>query len=118
MRALCILIARAGSKGALLTWMLGPCGSLSAAACSSKTPCNHVRCGGRRKVTGGLKLFHDKFAKNAGEFAEYAAQFNEALRHNEQLRGCLSRVGRVSGLGYSTGLRDQGMGGIHTKTCS
>ena len=45
-----------------------------------------------RKVTGGLKLFHDKFAKNPGEFQEYAAQFDEALRHNEQLRSCISKV--------------------------
>ena len=45
-------------------------------------------------MTGGLKLFHDKFAKNAGEFAEYAAQFDEAVRHNEQLRTCISKVGR------------------------
>ena len=48
-----------------------------------------------RKVTGGLKLFHDKYAKNVGEYQEYAAQFDEAVRHNEQLRSCISKVGHL-----------------------
>lgn len=45
-----------------------------------------------RKVSGGLKLFHDKFAKNIKELDEYAAEFDEAVLHNEQMKNCLHKV--------------------------
>jgi hypothetical protein len=46
----------------------------------------------RRKVTGGLKLFHDKYGKAYDEYRAYVAQFDEAGRQNEALRACLSKV--------------------------
>jgi hypothetical protein len=46
----------------------------------------------RRKLTGSLKLFHDKFARNMQEHEAYAAEFQEALQHNEQIKSCLNKV--------------------------
>ena len=49
-----------------------------------------------RKVPGGLKLFHDKFARNIREHEEYAAEFDEAVLHNEQMKHCLHKVNLLS----------------------
>ena len=46
----------------------------------------------RRKVPGGLTLFHDRYGKNYDEYKAYTAQFDEALRHNEAMRPCLSKA--------------------------
>lgn len=51
-----------------------------------------VRVRMRRKVPGGLKLFHDKYAKNYDEYKAYIAEFDEALRHNEAMRACLNKA--------------------------
>lgn len=45
-----------------------------------------------RKLTGSLKLFHDRFARNLSEHEAYTSQFKEALVHNEQIRNCLNKV--------------------------
>ena len=44
-------------------------------------------------MPGGLKLFHDKFARHIREHEEYAAEFDEAILHNEQMKNCLHKVG-------------------------
>lgn len=45
-----------------------------------------------RKIPGGLKLFHDKFARNIKEHEEYASEFEEAVEHNDQIKNCLHKV--------------------------
>ncbi|CAL8471480.1 g11022 [Coccomyxa elongata] len=63
--------------------------------CKRVRQCPH--CGATngpvKKVSGGLKLFHDKFAKNIKELDEYAAEFDEAVLHNEQMKNCLHKIG-------------------------
>ena len=38
---------------------------------------------------------HDKYAKALGEREEYQAEFTEAVQHNDQIAGLLSKVLRV-----------------------
>ncbi|EIE19808.1 beta and beta-prime subunits of DNA dependent RNA-polymerase [Coccomyxa subellipsoidea C-169] len=63
--------------------------------CKRVRQCTH--CGSTngvvRHVPGGLKLFHDKYARNIKEHEEYAAEFDEAVLHNEQMKHCLHKVG-------------------------
>ncbi|KAK9819626.1 hypothetical protein WJX72_000381 [[Myrmecia] bisecta] len=46
-----------------------------------------------KKATGSLKIIHDKFnPKNASEHNKYMDEFEDALRHNDQIRPHLNKV--------------------------
>lgn len=56
-------------------------------------------------MPGGLKLFHDKYARNIKEHEEYAAEFDEAVLHNEQMKHCLHKVDLQSRSQYQNSLQ-------------